>query len=88
MHLATVTAEALAGLPAIDAGMADWPSGCTVERERLIAASVLALLLLLAAWWPLVPVGVLVAAMWKAVSSMTRSRRRANRRPRGNGRPP
>ena len=52
MQLATVTAEALAGLPAIDAGMADWPSGCTSERERLIAASVLALLLLLAAWWP------------------------------------
>ena len=123
MHLATVAAEALAGLPAIDAGMADWLSGCTTKRERLIASSVVALLLLLAAWWrpgrryfsaistadarivhsihmgalifflgdawftfwnlsdclgggtgdtgtpdwwPLVPVGVLVAAMWKS----------------------
>lgn len=121
MQLATVTAEALAALLAIDVGMADWPSGCRVELERLIAATVLALLLLAAwrpvrryfsakptadarlvrgvhmgavifflgdawftfwnlhdclgggtgdtgtpAWWALVPVGVVVAAMWKS----------------------
>ena len=121
MLLATLTAEALAGLPAMDAGTADWLSGCRVELARLIASSVLAFVLLAAwypvgrffsgistadarivrsirigalifflgdawftfwefsdclgggtgntgtpDWWPLVPVGVLVAAMWKS----------------------
>lgn len=49
MQLALVAAEALAGLPAIEAGMADWLS-CT-DGRRLIASTVLALLLL-AAWRP------------------------------------
>ncbi len=54
MLLAPVTAEALAALLAIEAGMADWLSGCT-DGRRVIASTVLALLLL-AAW----------AVMWKS----------------------
>lgn len=51
MQFATLNAEALAGLLAIDAGFADLPSDCSVERARLITGTVLALLLL-AAWYP------------------------------------
>lgn len=50
MQLAPVAAEALAALLAIEAGMADWLSGCT-DGRRVIASTVLALLLL-AAWRP------------------------------------
>lgn len=50
MQLATLNAEALAGLLAVDVGMADWLSGCT-DGRRVIASTVLALLLL-AAWRP------------------------------------
>lgn len=49
MQLALVAAEALPALLAIEAGMADWLS-CT-DGRRLIASTVLALLLL-AAWRP------------------------------------
>ncbi len=49
MQLALATAEALSGPPAIEAGLADWLS-CT-DGLRLIASTVLALLLL-AAWRP------------------------------------
>ncbi len=51
MQLATLNAEALAGLLTIDVGFADLPSGCSDERARLITGTVLALLLL-AAWYP------------------------------------
>lgn len=50
MQLATLNAEALAALLTIDAGMADWLSGCT-DGRRVIASTALALLLL-AAWRP------------------------------------
>ena len=120
MHLATLTADALSALLAIEVGIADWLSGCT-DGRRVIASTVLALLLLAAwrpvsryfsakstadarivhgcqmgalifflgdawhafwnlrdclgsgisdtgnpDWWPLVPVGVAVTAMWKS----------------------
>ena len=51
MQLATLNAEALAGLLAIDVGIGGFPSDCSVERARLITGTVLALLLL-AAWYP------------------------------------
>lgn len=51
MQLATLNAEALAGLLTIDVGFADLPSDCSVERVRLITGTVVALLLL-AAWYP------------------------------------
>ena len=50
MHLATLTADALSALLAIETGMADWLSGC-IDGQRVIASTVLALLLL-AAWRP------------------------------------
>lgn len=50
MQLAPVTAEALAALPTIEVGVADWLSGC-MDGRRVIASTVLALLLL-AAWRP------------------------------------
>ena len=50
MQLAPVTAEALPALVAIEPGMADWLSGC-IDGQRVIASTVLALLLL-AAWRP------------------------------------
>lgn len=48
MQLATLNAEALAGLLTVDVGIADFPSDCLVELARVVTSTVLALLLLAA----------------------------------------